>query len=260
MIMIILLLSRLFQFLSSLDRRPHQLNPPRIHLLSLSNTTKISTDVRGNLGPPEVLLDSKTQDWIKDRWQAASDMHGTAIRGYHWILLEFQHDIYVDSIVLDWEAAYSNNYQLDAAGAAATAGGGGGLLSLSSLNNTATSSSSSSSSSSRLFDTDELQLQGRNKGLQTITTSDWIWEETTQGQSPGVKTKTPLHVVHTIRSTAAAAAWNTRIVQPPQVHKKQQRRRRLGPYRYVRLTIRSSAMGWGVSLWHIQVYGWFADS
>ena len=52
------------------------------------------------------------------------------------------------------------------------------------------------------------------------------------GQSPGVTSKTPLHIVHTVTMLDESV-----------------------PFKYLRLYIRKSAMGWGVSLWQVDVYG-----
>ena len=88
---------------------------PSIHpqppvLLSVTEQVRfIRTDVRGNLGPPEVMLNNKT-DWLHDRWQAASDMHGTEIKGQHWIVMQFRQTVRVTDIQLDWETAYSDDY------------------------------------------------------------------------------------------------------------------------------------------------------
>ena len=50
----------------------------------------ITSSARGNLGPSSVLnQDPPGKDWLKDRWQAASDMGGTAIPGCHWVKLDF---------------------------------------------------------------------------------------------------------------------------------------------------------------------------
>lgn len=57
------------------------------------------------------------------------------------------------------------------------------------------------------------------------------------GQSPGVKAKTPLHVTHSLH--------------PLQFSQK--------PLRYLRLYILKSAMGWGVSLWQFDCYGFYAS-
>lgn len=172
---------------------------PESRILSRSNNVTVTADVRGNLGPASVVIQRNPgKDWIKDRWQAASDMHGTNIPGTHWILLDFGADIIVDKIVLDWEAAFADKYKLE------------GSMDDPSKNQT---------SKWTLFDgTDPSQEKYRS----TVKT----------GQSPGVKTKTPLHVIHTIF--------------PIKVKK---------PLRYLRLYIQKSAMGWGVSLWQFDVFG-----
>lgn len=152
----------------------------------------VTTDVRGNLGPPEVMLQNGT-DWLKDRWQASSDMHGTAIRGQHWVQLEFPANIRVVKVILDWEAAYASDYTVQVLVA---------------------------DDWETLFDGGMPEESGRRK-------------ETTLGQSPGVKTKTPLHVVHEIGPLDDRIQAKT-----------------------MRVLIRHSAMGWGVSLWRIRVLGY----
>ena len=48
----------------------------------LSAGATVTTDTRGNLGPGSVITQKvQGNDWLKDRWQAASDMHGSAIAG-----------------------------------------------------------------------------------------------------------------------------------------------------------------------------------
>lgn len=83
-------------------------------LLSRNDSVKITCDVQGNLGPCTVLnQDPPGNDWLVDRWQAASDMAGTAIRGTHWVQLEFDEIITASRIVLDWETSYANAYRLE---------------------------------------------------------------------------------------------------------------------------------------------------
>ena len=55
---------------------------------------------------------------------------------------------------------------------------------------------------------------------------------TTSGQSPGVKRKMPLHVVHSIDMYLEDTV-----------------------VRYLRLYVRRSVVGWGVSIWQLDVYG-----
>lgn len=85
----------------------------------LLRRTGNNRDVRGNLGPASVVVQAKPgTDWIHDRWQAASDMHGSQIPGAHWIQLEFQFEngvgVVADRIILDWETAYADEYVLEA--------------------------------------------------------------------------------------------------------------------------------------------------
>lgn len=173
----------------------------------LSRTGKViaTADVRGNLGLASVVVQSiPGKDWIHDRWQAASDMHGTAIGGVHWIHLDFVAEIVPEKIILDWEAAYSEKYRLEAS-------------------------------------LDPITDETPREAMWTVFDStDPIQRARIDvqkaGQSPGVKTKTPLHVIHTL-------------------HPLQSRK----PLRYLRLYILSSAMGWGVSLWQFDVVGYKKD-
>jgi len=178
---------------------------PVRQLLSRLDSVTATADVRGNLGPASVVIQKNPgTDWIKDRWQAASNMHGTAIKGAHWVKLDFGREIVIDKVVLDWEAAYANQYKLE-----------GSTFDL--------SDDDDGENKLVLFDgTDPSQEHRRTS------------EES--GQSPGVKTKTPLHVVHTIDGFS---------------EKK--------PIRYLRVFIYRSVMGWGVSLWQFDVYGTYAD-
>jgi hypothetical protein len=59
------------------------------------------------------------------------------------------------------------------------------------------------------------------------------WTSIESGQSPGVKKKTPLHVVHT-----------TAISETESM-----------PFKFLRLYIWKSTMGWGISLWQLDAYG-----
>ena len=73
-----------------------------------------SCDVRGNLGPCGVVVQaSPGADWLRDRWQAASDMGGTAIKGAHWIALDMGRVVSAASVVIDWEAAYAADYVIE---------------------------------------------------------------------------------------------------------------------------------------------------
>lgn len=68
-------------------------------------------DVRGNLGECGVIL-NRADDWLKDRWQAASDMGGTAIPGAHKVEIDLGRDVRVCSVEIDWETAYADDYTI----------------------------------------------------------------------------------------------------------------------------------------------------
>jgi hypothetical protein len=161
--------------------------------ISRDPAVKVTTDVRGNLGPSIVMIQANPgKDWIKDRWQAASDMHGTAIPGVHWVVLEFPTPVTISKIVLDWEAAFARDYRIEV--------------------------SNDQRDWHVLFDS---HVDSDRRTSQEF------------GQSPGVKSKTPLHIKHTV----------TMLEVIPE------------SYSFLRLYIRKSAMGWGVSLWQFDVYG-----
>ena len=179
-----------------------------VNLLQDPSVIVITTDVRGNLGPAEVMLNNGT-DWIKDRWQAASDMHGTAVKGSHWVRLEFPSSVSIQSLVLDWEAAYANDYKVQILPEGGT---------------------DNNSDWQTIYDGEDPAQTSTLLKVQEL------------GQSPGVKTKTPLHVVHSIgplvpRTTTVGTATVSTST------------------RSVRIWIRRSVTGWGVSLWQIQLYG-----
>lgn len=177
-----------------------QNEPPR--LLSRGSNVKVTTDVRGNLGPPSVLnQEIPGKNWLKDRWQAASDMHGTAIKGAHWVTLEFPYPVIVSHIVLDWEAAFSKDYKIEGSMIASIDSDAGAWFTL--------------------FDT-------KADGIDPSP----HFQSKELGQSPGVKNKVPLHIIHEITCTNK------------------------GELRQLRVWIRSSAHGWGVSLWQVDVHGW----
>jgi hypothetical protein len=186
-----------------------------VSLLQDPSLVVITTDVRGNLGPAQVMLQNGT-DWIKDRWQAASDMHGTAVKGSHWVRIDFPSPVSVQSLVLDWEAAYANDYKVQ-------------ILPLPEGIMEKNNNSNS----------DWLTIYDGEDPHQT----DTLLKVQELGQSPGVKTKTPLHVVHSIgplaQSTTGTAAGTAASTWT----------------RSVRIWIRRSVTGWGVSLWQIQLYG-----
>jgi hypothetical protein len=220
--------------------------PPTVHLLSVAAAQKhnvekdksddanvivctVTTDVRGNLGPAAVLLNNGT-DWIKDRWQAASDMHGTNIQGPHWVQLSWTtlagssatttasvpQNVAIVRIVLDWEAAYADHYDLQ--------------IQLSNQTR-----HTIVQSPLHLAPQHTLERNVLPTNTPTIRVS-------TYGQSPGVTSVTPLHVVHDIELPTTPSSAQ-QLLLPTSSR--------------LRLMIYESATGWGVSLWQVQVYGWY---
>ena len=132
-------------------------------IVSRDPRVQVFTDVRGNLGSPRVLTqDPPGKDWIRDRWQAASDMGGTAIVGVHWVKLDFHRFVSMHKLELDWEAAFSDTY-------------------------TIMCRSTESEEWKLLYDRSSSSEQDAS-----------IFTSTAYGQSPGVKYSLPLHIVHTL--------------------------------------------------------------
>lgn len=80
----------------------------------LTEGAHATASVRGNLGPPSVVLDPCTADWLTDRWQAAKNMRGDAIPGRHWLELALKAAaLNITKIVIDYEIAYSDDYEVE---------------------------------------------------------------------------------------------------------------------------------------------------
>ena len=170
---------------------------PLVLLTTANRGTTASTDVRGNLGPAAVVLQNETENWLKDRWQAASDMHGTAIKGAHWVHVEAGRRVRVQNFLLDWETAYADDYRLE------------GWY--------------HNQSVVVYFDSEQAEYQ-------TLRSSHSF------GQSPGVKQKLPLHIIHKIKCPEQATS-----VTVDALH----------------LSIRKPFhAAWGVSLWRFQAFGY----
>ena len=81
-------------------------------VLLSADVTTVTADVKGNLGPPSVIVDEKMDDWLKDRWQAAKDMAGRPIPGPHWLNLKLANPRQVVRVIIDFETAYAKDYVL----------------------------------------------------------------------------------------------------------------------------------------------------
>lgn len=88
---------------------------PLLHEAFISDGAFATASVRGNLGPPSVVVSPVADDWLKDRWQAAKNMKGEPIPGPHWIMLTLKAPAHnVSKVIVDFESAYSNDYAVDA--------------------------------------------------------------------------------------------------------------------------------------------------
>jgi hypothetical protein len=153
--------------------------------------------------------------------------------------------IFVTRIVLDWEAAYAEDYRLegrlDPPPPDDVDDGDGGWCTL--------------------YDGGDRPPRddvGKNDAA-VDKSGDIVRRKTEEfGQSPGVKRKMPLHVVHTIDWEAAkedevddAASERSGIVVDNDGSCRK--------LRYLRVYIRRPARGWGVSLWQVDVHGAVLD-
>lgn len=153
------------------DQSPSRTSGLELILVSRTPNVTATCDTRGNLGPCSVVVQTVPgQDWLKDRWQAASDMGGTAIPGPHWVVLDFKRNVIVQAVKLDWETAYADEYRLEG--------------SLKPPSNTG-SGSTVVEGWTVIYNS---SIEYHRSALRHISTS---------GVSPGIVTKKlPLHVVH----------------------------------------------------------------
>jgi hypothetical protein len=250
--------------ISSVEKTTEK-NTKKIAITLLSQNATVTADVRGNLGDAAVVLtDPNGTDWLKDRWQAASDLHGTEIRGAHWVRLEFAPHIIVGndnggsggtitSIILDWETAYSDDYRID------------GLVRvwppvLPGQPDTVNGAADEQQKAARMMMIplfDSKQQQQKNDNSNNFKTRSY-------GQSPGVPQKLPLHIIHEIdMTTMTTGSSSTTIATTTRTTGTTQRTPPPPPMVCygILLSIRSPFhKGWGVSLWSIQVYGMIATN
>jgi hypothetical protein len=148
-------------------------------------------------------------------------MGGTAIPGSHWVVLDFSAisngsggAVYVTKVVLDWETAYAKDYRIETRMDAPTG--------------------EKDDNWCILYDGSLDSDEGSSKQYPHRQVEEY-------GQSPGVKQKLPLHIIHTI-------FWEEDVLQIDDKSK-------CRTMRNLRIFIRKPARGWGVSLWQVDVYG-----
>jgi len=146
--------------------------PAPLVLLSRQPGVTAQADVRGNLGPISVVLQAQPgEDWLKDRWQAASDMGGTAIPGAHWVVLDLGGQAELERVTLDWETAYAKDYHLEGKNALADGW-------------------------EPIFDSAKAVHVKRRRSRE-------------EGQSPALKKPVPLHIIHTLDVTGLGLGATT---------------------------------------------------
>lgn len=216
--------------------RAQQKMPVPILLSPLS----VTADVRGNLGPIDVVIQKMPgSNWLKDRWQAASDMGGTAIPGQHFVVLDFDSGngnnndnggkVRISKVILDWETAYASDYRIEGTNA----------------NNSVRKNYESEEGDDEdwciLYDGMDPSQEYRRQVKES-------------GRSPGVKRKMSLHIVHTIyistdldpdRDVNANINANRNYTSCETQY-----------FSRLRLFVEKPARPWGISLWQFSVYGW----
>lgn len=88
------------------------IDSPVQHYENVALNRPVTSDVRGNLGPASVITNDVVSDWLKDRWQAASNMNGDPIPGEHWLEVDLGGNYRVKKFLIDWEKAYSSDYSV----------------------------------------------------------------------------------------------------------------------------------------------------
>lgn len=185
---------------NSLRNQDTSASRKRNSIISRDSRSTATADTRGNLGPAAVVIQEVPgNDWLKDRWQAASDMGGTAIPGAHWVTIDFNRPVRAYRAVVDWETAYANDYRIQVR-------------------------SSAEEAWMVLYD-----------GTIESDRSRFLTRSET-GQSPGVKLKRPLHILHDIDISRGSTTMSL-------------------PFRFLQLYIDRPAAGWGVSVWQLDVFG-----
>ena len=154
------------------------LTPAPLVLLSRQPGVTAQADVRGNLGPISVVLQAQPgKDWLKDRWQAASDMGGTAIPGVHWVVLDLGGQAELECVTLDWETAYAKDYRLEGKNALADGW-------------------------QPIFDSANAAHVKRRRSRE-------------EGQSPALKKPVPLHIIHTLDVTGLGPSSSAMVARNP---------------------------------------------
>jgi hypothetical protein len=207
----------------------------REKLLSLNRP--VWADVRGYLGLPSVVTSESTNKQT-DRWQASLDMRGIPIGGHHWLRIDLGRLAYISRMLIDWEEGYSLDYAVHGRVEPLDDCGSGGLTG--SAASTAPSEGCLNPKEGwiKIFDTKDSRKSGIH--LETTTSFKHVIHEFVTVGTPTTESQhgltfggnTVLAVDGTIRESDL-----------------------IGPFRVVKLLIRSPATKWGSSVWRWQVWG-----
>jgi hypothetical protein len=84
-------------------------------LLSADRPARASA--AGNLASVQVVTrNTPPTDWLRDRWQAARDMSGTPLPAPQWVAVELEAGCSAQQVVLDWETACADIYDVQVRG------------------------------------------------------------------------------------------------------------------------------------------------
>jgi len=192
-------------------------------------------------------------------------MGGTAIPGSHWVILDFSALVlsakngndnpiinggamFVTNITLDWETAYAKDYRIE-----------GRLtpppLPVEKSDGGLRKEAKDDGEWCVLYDgalDDDNGSKHNNHNFPRRSVQEY-------GQSPGVKRKMPLHIIHTIDWTEILDNDANDVSGEKNEHgsttSEEYVEKNCHILQYLRIFIRKPARGWGVSLWEVDVHG-----
>lgn len=163
-------------------------------------------------------------DWLRDRWQAASDMSGKPIPGPHWVSIELDAGCAASEALIDWETARADDYELQVR---AVCGGSPARAAKAQAKVEGAAARSAAVPSAVVAST--ATDDGEGQAWTTLTSTRIS------------RTTSERHVVDVVRVEETAAALSITSTTRARLE--------------YRLHIRTPATQWGVSLWRLQLWG-----
>jgi hypothetical protein len=206
---------------------------PKEKILSLERP--VWADVRGYLGPPSVVSNEYTSRQ-NDRWQASLDMRGIPIPGHHWLRIDLGRPCYISRVVIDWEEGYSSDYAVH--GRLEPIDCGTLVATPDTIVSTSISNSPASATSClnprdgwvKVMDTKE----DRRIAIDTVTSHK--------------------HVIHGF-NTYGRGTYEDKVGTLLMLDGTLRTGDLAGPFRVVKLLIRTPATKWGPSVWRWHLWG-----